>query len=73
MYEIKFNDAQYFLPKSATAPSQPIRKASQKPFNKGPKFDTSSGKEEDVKFNFKPRDARAQRPERKSFQTGGYV
>jgi hypothetical protein len=27
VHEIKFNDAQYFLPKSATAPSRPITKA----------------------------------------------
>jgi hypothetical protein len=54
VHEIKFNDAQYFLPKSTTALSRPIIKAGQKPFNKGPKFDTSSGEEEDVKFNFKP-------------------
>jgi hypothetical protein len=66
VHEIKFNDAQYFLPKSATAPSRPIIKAGQKPFNKGPKFDTSSGEEEEVKFNIKPRGIRAQRPGRKS-------
>jgi hypothetical protein len=66
VHEIKFNDAQYFLPKTATAPSRPTRKASQKPFNEGPKFDASSGEEEDVKFNFKPKGAQAQRPGRKS-------
>jgi hypothetical protein len=66
VHEIKFNDAQYFLPKPATASSRPTRKVNRKPFNKGPKFDTSSGEEEEVKFNFKPRGARAQRPERKS-------
>jgi hypothetical protein len=47
------------------APSQLIRKASQKPFNEEPKFDTSSGEEEEVKFNLKPRGVRAQGPERK--------
>jgi hypothetical protein len=66
VHEIKFNDAQYFLPKSATAPSRPITKAGQKSFNKGPKFDTSSREEEDVKFNLKPRNVRTQRPGRKS-------
>jgi hypothetical protein len=66
VHEIKFNDAQYFLPKTAIAPSRPTRKAGQEPFNEGPKFDASSGEEEDVKFNFKPRSARAQRPGRKS-------
>jgi hypothetical protein len=66
VHEIKFNDAQYFLPKSAMALSRPIRKVGQKYFNKGPKFDTSSGDEEEVKFNFKPISARAQRPGRKS-------
>jgi hypothetical protein len=66
VHEIKFNDAQYFLPKSVAAPSRPTRKASQKPFNEDSKFDASSGKEEEVKFNFKPRGARAQRPRRKS-------
>jgi hypothetical protein len=66
VHEIKFNDVQYFLPKPATTLSRPTRKAGQKSFNKGPKFDTSSGEEEDVKFNFKPRGARAQRPGRKS-------
>jgi hypothetical protein len=66
VHEIKFNDAQYFLPKPATAPSRPITKIDQKPFNKGPKFDTSSGEEEEVKFNLKPRVTRAQRPGRKS-------
>jgi hypothetical protein len=66
VHEIKFNDAQYFLPKMATAPSRPTRKAGQEPFNEGPKFDASSGKEEEVKFNFKPGNARAQRPGRKS-------
>jgi hypothetical protein len=66
VHEIKFNDAQYFLPKSAIALSQPIRKASQKPFNEGPKFDASSGEEEEVKFNFKPRGVRAQRPREES-------
>jgi hypothetical protein len=66
VHEIKFNDAQYFLPKSATAPSRLITKIGQKPFNKGPKFDTSSGEEEEVKFNLKPRGTRAQRPGRKS-------
>jgi hypothetical protein len=66
VHEIKFNDAQYFLPKSATVPSRPTRKAGQEPFNEGPKFDASSGEEEEVKFNFKPRSARAQRPGRKS-------
>jgi hypothetical protein len=66
VHEIKFNDAQYFLPKSATAPSRPITKVGQKSFNKGPKFDTSSGEEEEVKFNLKPRGARIQRPGRKS-------
>jgi hypothetical protein len=64
VHEIKFNDD--FLPKSATTSSRPIRKADQKPFNKGPKFDTSSGEEEEVKFNFKLRGVRAQRPGRKS-------
>jgi hypothetical protein len=59
VHEIKFNDAKYFLPKSATAPSQPTRKAGQKPFNEGLKFDASSGEEEEVKFNFKPRSAQA--------------
>jgi hypothetical protein len=59
VHEIKFNDAQYFLPKPATAPSRPTRKVSQKHFNKGPKIDTSSREEEEVKFNFKPRDAQA--------------
>jgi hypothetical protein len=66
VHEIKFIDAQYFLPKFATVPSRPITKAGQKPFNKGPKFDTSSGEEEEVKFNLKPRNVRAQRPGRKS-------
>jgi hypothetical protein len=66
VHEIKFNDAQYFLPKTATAPSRSARKAGQEPFNEGPKFDASSGEEEEVKFNFKPRSARAQRPGRKS-------
>jgi hypothetical protein len=67
VHEIKFNDAQYFLPKSATAPSRPITKAGQKPFSKGPKFDTSSGEEEEeVKFNIKPRGIRTQGPGRKS-------
>jgi hypothetical protein len=64
VHEIKFNDAQYFLPKSATAPSRPKTKANQKSFNKGPKFDTSSGEEEDVKFNLKPRGTRTQGPGR---------
>jgi hypothetical protein len=66
VHEIKFNDAQYFLPKPATTPSRPITKADQKSFNKGPKFDTSSGEEEEVKFNLKPRGARIQKPGRKS-------
>jgi hypothetical protein len=66
VHEIKFNDAQYFLPKTATAPSRPTRKAGQEPFNEDPKFDASSGEEEEVKFNFKPRSARAQRLGRKS-------
>jgi hypothetical protein len=66
VHEIKFNDAQYFLPKSATAPGRPITKAGQKPFNKSPRFDTSSGEEEEVKFNIKPRGVRTQRPGRKS-------
>jgi hypothetical protein len=66
VHEIKFNDVQYFLPKFATTPSRPITKTGQKPFNKGPKFDTSSGGEEEVKSNFKPRGERAQRPGRKS-------
>jgi hypothetical protein len=47
------------------APSQSIRKAGQKPFNEEAKFDTSSGEEEDVKFNFKLRGVRAQRTEQK--------
>jgi hypothetical protein len=68
VHEIKFNDAQYFLPKPATAPSRPVTKAGQKSFHKGPKFDTSSGEEEEVKFNFKPRGTRTQRPERKSVE-----
>jgi hypothetical protein len=59
VHEIKFNDAQYFLPKPAIALSQPTRKRSKIPFNEGPKFDASSGEEEDVKFNFKPRGTRA--------------
>jgi hypothetical protein len=50
----------------ATAPSRLTRKASQEPFNEGPKFDASSGEEEEVKFNFKPINARAQRLGRKS-------
>jgi hypothetical protein len=62
VHKIKFNDAQYFLPKSAMVPSRPTRKAGQKPFNEGPKFEVSSGEEEEVKFNFKLRGARAQRP-----------
>jgi hypothetical protein len=66
VHEIKFNDAQYFLPKTAIAPSRPTRKAGQEPFNEGPKFDASSGEEEDVKFNLKPRGTRTQRPGRKS-------
>jgi hypothetical protein len=37
-----------------------------KPFNESPKFDTSSGEEEEVKFNFKPRGARTQKPRGKS-------
>jgi hypothetical protein len=57
--ENKFNDAQYFLPKPTTAPSRLARITSQKSFNGGPKFDASSGEEEYVKFNFKPRSAQA--------------
>jgi hypothetical protein len=68
VHEIKFNDAQYFLSKTATAPSRPTRKAGHKPFNEGLKFDVSSGEEEEVKFNFKPRGTRAQRPGRKSVE-----
>jgi hypothetical protein len=45
--------------------NRPIRKAGKKPFNEEPKFDTSSGEEEDVKFNFKPSGVRARRTERK--------
>jgi hypothetical protein len=71
VHEIKFNDAQYFLPKSAMAPSRSMRKIGQKPFNEEPKFDTSSGEEEEVKFNFKPRGVRAQRTERRP--NGGVV
>jgi hypothetical protein len=66
VYEIKFNDAQYFLPKPATALSWPTRKASQKSFNEGPKFNVSSGEEEEVKFNFKLRDARAKKSREES-------
>jgi hypothetical protein len=40
-------------------------KAGQKPFKEGLRFDTSSEEEEEIKFNFKPRDARVQRHERK--------
>jgi hypothetical protein len=46
VHEIKFNDSQYFLPKPATTPSRLTRKASQRPFNEGPKFDASSEEEE---------------------------
>jgi hypothetical protein len=66
VHEIKFNDAQYFLPKPTTTPSRQTRKAYQKPFNEGPEFDASSGEKEGIKFNFKPRGAKAQRPGRKS-------
>jgi hypothetical protein len=66
VHEIKFNDAQYFLPKPATALSRLTRKVSQRPFNEGPKFNASSGEEEDVKFNFKPRGAQTQKPKGKS-------
>jgi hypothetical protein len=66
VHEIKFNDARYFLPKPATAPSRLTRKVSQRPFNEGPKFDASSGKKEEIKFNFESRGVRAQRPGRKS-------
>jgi hypothetical protein len=66
VHEIKFNDAQYFSPKPAIAPSQPTRKTSQKPFNEGLKLNASFKEEEEIKFNFKPRDARAQRLGRKS-------
>jgi hypothetical protein len=66
VHEIKFNDAQYFLPKSAIVPSRPVRMASKKPFNEGQKYDASLGEEEDVKFNFKSRGARVQKPREES-------
>jgi hypothetical protein len=47
VHEIKFNDAQYFLPKPTIVPSWPARITNQKPFNEGPKFDASSGEEEE--------------------------
>jgi hypothetical protein len=59
---VKFNDAQYFLPKPATAPSRPVEMANKKSLNEASKYDALSGEEEEeIKFNFKPRGTRTQK------------
>jgi hypothetical protein len=56
VHEVKFNDAQYFLPKPTTALGQSTETVSRKSLNECSKYDASSEEEEgEIKFNFKPK------------------
>jgi hypothetical protein len=60
VHEMKFNDAQYFLPKPTTTPDRSIELASKRSLIEGPRYDVSSEEEEEeIKFNFKPKSAQS--------------
>jgi len=58
---VKFNDAQYFLPKLVTAPSRSTEMENRRSLNEGPKYDVSSDEEEEIKFNFKLKGTQTQK------------
>jgi hypothetical protein len=46
VHEVKFNDAQYFLPKFIIASDRPTKMMSRRSLNEGSKYDASSKEEE---------------------------
>jgi hypothetical protein len=62
VHEVKFNDAQYFIPKPTTALGRSTEMASKGSLIEGPRYDISSEEEEEeIKFNFKPKNAQSQK------------
>jgi hypothetical protein len=57
VHEIKFNDAQFFLSKEGKEkgkPSEPVKILRNNVPTEGSEYDTSSEKEKEIKFHFKP-------------------